>query len=188
MVLKLIIQTIAFDNYATLIKGYIFALILVFAALCDIKTREIPDVIHIIIILAGLIQINMFQSLAGFIIVPLPFLISAILKEGSMGGGDIKLMAACGFFLGISGGILAIILGLMLTVFVNLLKKNKVRKKIVDKKKDDDSKKDEDKKKNEDNKKIEDSKKDLDSSFPLVPYLAVGSFISFLIICTGIMH
>lgn len=101
-----------------MIKGFLFTAILMVAGYIDIKTKTIPDWIHIAIILTGLIKINLMQSILGLIIVPLPFFIMACLKENSIGGGDIKLMAACGFLLGVRGGIAASIIGLTMAVVV----------------------------------------------------------------------
>jgi leader peptidase (prepilin peptidase)/N-methyltransferase len=102
-----------------IIKGCLFAGILMIAGYIDIKTKTIPDWIHVLIILAGLIEIDLMESMIGFIIVPLPFFIMACLKENSIGGGDIKLMATCGFFLGVTGGLTGSIIGLLIAVAVN---------------------------------------------------------------------
>jgi leader peptidase (prepilin peptidase)/N-methyltransferase len=102
-----------------IIKGYLFALILIVAGYIDIKTKTIPDYIHVLIIIVGLINIDLVESLIGLIIVPLPFFIMAWLKENSIGGGDIKLVGACGFFLGVTGGLVASVIGLMMAVVVN---------------------------------------------------------------------
>lgn len=106
-----------------IIKGLIFALILTFAAFHDLKTKEVPDIIHILIILTALIDFNSINSILGLFIVPLPFLIVAVILEGGIGGGDIKLMGACGFLLGASSGFFASIVGLSIAVCVNLLKR-----------------------------------------------------------------
>ena len=110
---------IAFDDPLMVVKGYLFAVILIVAGYIDIKTRTIPDYIHVLIIIVGLINIDVFQSIIGLFIVPLPFFIMAWLKENSIGGGDIKLMGACGFFLGITNGLIATVVGLVIAVIVN---------------------------------------------------------------------
>jgi leader peptidase (prepilin peptidase)/N-methyltransferase len=102
-----------------MLKVCLFAGILIVAGYIDMKKKTIPDWIHIVIILAGFIKINIIESIIGLIIVPLPFFIMACLKENSIGGGDIKLMAACGFFLGVTGGLMGSIIGLLMAVGVN---------------------------------------------------------------------
>lgn len=102
-----------------IIKGFLFAGILMAAGYIDIKTKTIPDWIHVLIIFVGLIEINLMESMIGLTIVPLPFFIIACLKENSIGGGDIKLMAACSFFLGVKGGVAGSIIGLAIAVAVN---------------------------------------------------------------------
>ncbi|MGV8147032.1 MAG: prepilin peptidase [Alkaliphilus sp.] len=112
----------AFDSLSLIVKGSLFAIILTIAGYIDIKTKTIPNYIHVLIILVGLININIVQSIIGFVIVPLPFFIMACIKENSIGGGDIKLMGACGFFLGVTGGMLGSIIGLLLAVTYNVLR------------------------------------------------------------------
>lgn len=117
--ISLVSLVIAFDDLLMIIKGFLFAEILIVASYIDIKTRTVPDWIHVLIMLVGLIKMDIVQSILGFFIVPLPFFIMACLKENSIGGGDIKLMAACGFFLGVKGGVIGSIIGLLMAVVVN---------------------------------------------------------------------
>ena len=48
---------------------------------------------------------------------PYPFLIAAVSKENSIGGGDIKLTASAGIVLGFWKGIYGLIIGLILLIF-----------------------------------------------------------------------
>ena len=98
-----------------------FVILLTYAALIDLRTRTIPDHIPVLIILIGLIDMELIPSILGLMIVPLPFFIMALLKENSVGGGDIKLMGACGFYLGLQAGYVASILGLMFAIIVHLV-------------------------------------------------------------------
>lgn len=115
----------AFDNHAKDVKGLLFFILLAIASYMDIKTRTIPNVIHILIMMVGLIQIDLVDSLLGFILVPLPFFIMAYLKEGSIGGGDVKLMAAIGVAIGLLDGILLNIVSMFTMSFVCTLFKRK---------------------------------------------------------------
>lgn len=110
---------LAFDDLLMIVKGFLFTEVLIIAGYMDIKTRTIPDWIHVLIILIGLIQVDIISSILGLILVPIPFLIMALVKEGSIGGGDIKLMGACGFFLGLTDGLIGSIIGLIIAVVVN---------------------------------------------------------------------
>jgi len=96
-----------------------FIILLTYAAIIDLKTRKIPDHIPVLIILIGLIEMEPMSSALGLIFVPLPFFIMALLKENSIGGGDIKLMGACGFYLGLQAGYVASVLGLMLAILIH---------------------------------------------------------------------
>jgi leader peptidase (prepilin peptidase)/N-methyltransferase len=73
------------------------------------------------ILLLALIRIDWIPSILGLLLVPLPFLVVALVKEGSMGGGDIKLVGACSFYLGFAGGLIGSVFGLVLAILTNML-------------------------------------------------------------------
>lgn len=100
-------------------KSVLFGAILLVLSYSDFKTRTIPDCIHVLIIIVALIRIDLMDSVLGLVLVPLPYFIMALLKENSIGGGDIKLMGACGFYLGIQAGYVASVLGLMLAIIIH---------------------------------------------------------------------
>lgn len=89
--------------------------LMVLAGVADIATREIPDALHLLIAMAGLIGFQPVPALLGFLAVPLPFLAVA-LKNGKVGGGDVKLMAASGFALGAAGGFWMLFWGLLMAL------------------------------------------------------------------------
>lgn len=121
--MAVIILIMAFENQLLIIKGFLFAQILIFAAYHDAKTKEILDLVHILILLAALINLNPVSAILGLIVVPLPYLVIVLIKDNSIGGGDIKLMATSGFFLGAADGIYASIIGLGLALCFNLFRK-----------------------------------------------------------------
>lgn len=122
--IEITILSSAFDNHLTIIKGFLFAQILIFTGFHDAKTKEIPNIVHVLIILTALISIKPIDSITGLIIVPMPYLLVAMTKECGIGGGDIKLMGACGFLLGVAGGIFASVMGLAIAVCFNLSKRS----------------------------------------------------------------
>lgn len=139
------------------IKGVIFFALLLYASYSDIKTREISSWIPVSIVIAGLIGITSADLPLMFlspVAVSIPQVIFAMRKKDSYGAGDIKLMAACAFLLGLWGGVASIIIGLSVGLLTTVIKR---------------------KLKNE----------SLKEKLPLVPCLAFGSFVTFLIIITG---
>lgn len=62
----------------------------------------------------------------GLIIVALLFFIMAYIKEGCIGGGDVKLMVAIGFFMGIiegvNGSIFSLIFGIAFMIAISRFK------------------------------------------------------------------
>ena len=92
-----------------ILQGSIFTVLLLAVSVIDVRKRIIPDTICILITATGLILFEPVKVLG--IMAALPFLLAALFC-GGMGGGDIKLMAASGIVLGITGGIVASIIGL----------------------------------------------------------------------------
>lgn len=102
----------------TALRCVLLCYFLVLAGTVDAAVREIPDVFHLLIAMAGLIGFRPVPALLGFLLVPLPFLIAA-LKTGKIGGGDVKLMAVSGFALGVSGGFWMMFWGLVMALLWN---------------------------------------------------------------------
>ena len=74
------------------------------------------------------------QRAAGMFVVSVPLLILACMVPGSIGGGDIKLMVAGGFLLGMSGVWNAFVTGIMCAgsyIVILLLMKKAGRKSEI---------------------------------------------------------
>ena len=114
--------------------GVVFILLAI--TLIDQSTMEIPN--GLIIALAPLAiaaffiqdEITLIERLIGIIALAVPMFILAFIIGGAFGGGDIKLMAVCGFLLGWQGTILAFFLGVVTagTVALRLIFRRKVKK------------------------------------------------------------
>lgn len=88
------------------------------------RNREIPNLIPALLLLCGLIGFRPAASVAGLFLVGGPFLLAAVLikRDGfAIGGGDMKLMGACGFVLGVWPGLIQAVLSLSLAVLVGLV-------------------------------------------------------------------
>lgn len=109
-------------NLATV--GYCLAIsALIVASAIDIKIMEIPDSMWVTILAGGiLVYINdlinngfvfetLIERVVGFFTASTVLFALAVVTKGGMGGGDIKLMAACGFLLGWKVVLLSLILG-----------------------------------------------------------------------------
>ena len=87
----------------------IFLLLLVACAVSDINAGIVPDLIVILIAALGIVKYFVTETLSletalphliGAFCVSVPMLILALVIKGAFGGGDIKLMAATGLYLG----------------------------------------------------------------------------------------
>jgi len=90
------------------IQAVFFLALLLWAAVIDIRTRTIPDCLNLLIVLTVFLGFQPVNLLG--ILTALPFFCAAM-TCGGMGGGDIKMMAACGLVLGLPFGLMAEMLG-----------------------------------------------------------------------------
>jgi len=85
----------------------------------DLAHQIIPDVITLPGILAGLVanlataRVNWRESVVGIVVCGGIFLVIILVSRGGMGGGDMKLGAMLGAFLGWKLGLLALMLGVL---------------------------------------------------------------------------
>ena len=93
--------------------------ILLVVALIDWDTQIIYNRFHIIIAVLAAAQLflapehGIGDRLIGALIVSVPMLVLALIVPGAFGGGDIKLMAASGLFLGMDAIVCAMFFGLL---------------------------------------------------------------------------
>jgi len=141
------------------LQAVFFISLLAVATAFDIRKRIIPNTVCAGIALAGLIYFspaNLFGILAA-----LPLLIAALCKQGSIGGGDIKLTAACGFVLGFAAGVTGLCVGLasMLLFYAGSKIAGRIKK---------------------------DGEADKTVSLPLAPFLSIGFIAAYILNFTGL--
>ena len=118
----------------------LIVLALVAVTFIDIDHKLILDKMVIFILVIGIIYeivvrpVPILEGVIGFFAASVPLLIIAILSKGGIGGGDIKLMAVVGVFLGWKGVLVAMFLGAVVgAIFgiVTIILKLKKRKDII---------------------------------------------------------
>lgn len=114
----MILCLIQADPLPERLLDYLFCCSLLCIAAIDIDTLEIDDRFHPWIIGLGFLHLTLsfhpYDRLIGFWLLFLPLALINRLFPSSIGGGDIKLAACCGFYLGsniLLGGMIAFILG-----------------------------------------------------------------------------
>lgn len=120
-----------------LITVFSFFLLLTAVTYIDVTTMKIPNsLVLLILVVAGFSflafpEITIRQRIMGFFVVSTILLFITLIVPGSFGGGDIKLMAACGVFLGGKLCLIAFIMALFLGggYGVALLIRKKIKKK-----------------------------------------------------------
>lgn len=83
---------------------------MVYASYRDIKVRLVETPVYIALGAIGLMQLNM-QSITGLLLAFLPLLLVGLCTD--LGGGDIKFAAMCGFVLGGTTVLPALLIGLL---------------------------------------------------------------------------
>jgi len=105
-------------SWATVSFWSLFSLLIVVTVI-DLYYRIIPDGVLITgtiigLPLAGLQSIDRLAGgLIGFIVVGLIMLLIAVVSKGGMGGGDIKLSAVMGLYLGWQGVLVALLIAFL---------------------------------------------------------------------------
>ncbi|HRY12350.1 MAG TPA: prepilin peptidase [Syntrophomonadaceae bacterium] len=100
------------------VAGWVFTSFLITAAFIDIENGIIPDRLTYPGMLAGLalsiFTIGIKSSLIGWLVYGSFLLVTALISRGGMGGGDVKMAAAIGAFLGFPASLLALFLSSLL--------------------------------------------------------------------------
>ena len=115
---------IAFGWSIELLKGIILLQILLYASVSDIQTHEVKDFISVLIFITGFISVTLSDipmMLFSGLAIGGVWLICAMVSGNRLGGADVKLSAACAFLLGFSKSIAGLVIGLFVSVIVNLI-------------------------------------------------------------------
>ena len=132
-------------------QAVFFIALLCAASVTDLTKRIIPNWLCLGIAGVSIIGFTPVKLLG--ILIALPFLLAAVFF-GGMGGGDIKLMAACGLVLGLPKGLLTAITGLsLLLIYVGIYR-------IV----------------------CRVQRREAKKAFPLAPFLSTGCLLAYFIL------
>lgn len=136
------------------LRGIVFALILLYASVQDLTFREADDFLWVMILILAIGSIGtvpVWSMLLGAAVVFVPQMAIAMFsKKGGIGGADIKLSTAAALLLGFFPGAIGYVAGLAFAILFTLIY-NKIKHRTNQK------------------------------SFPLIPFLSVGLMIGYLI-------
>jgi leader peptidase (prepilin peptidase)/N-methyltransferase len=109
--------------------------VLLTIAVIDFDTHEIPDKFVIALIPLAILtiwiqpEVGFISRAIGLLVISLPMLVMALVINNAFGGGDIKLMAVCGFLLGwqqtLVGFFAALVLAVVWGIYLRIKGKNK---------------------------------------------------------------
>ncbi len=110
-----------------LVPGFVLAALMVAVAAIDLDLRIIPNPLTLCGVVAGLAfgllgwsGVGLWQALMGLVVCGGFLLVVGLAGRGGMGGGDVKLGAVIGAFLGWSTGLFGILLGFVIGAVVGL--------------------------------------------------------------------
>lgn len=130
-----LIYLVLFYKFHLSIDFVFYALIsstLIVVTLIDLKEMIIPDSLVIVILALSILQkglnyiiyktpVNLVDSIGGLLLAGGIFLLIVILSKGGMGGGDVTLIGALGFVIGIKYILLTIFLSFILGALISLI-------------------------------------------------------------------
>ena len=113
------------DHTSLLIKAIISS-ILIAISVIDIKTKKIPNFLILIfmlvwIVIASLKLIDTSTSVYGFAVGGLLLYITALATNDDIDGGDVKLVAVSGLYLGFPGIMYATLYGFGVVALISLV-------------------------------------------------------------------
>lgn len=100
---------------------FAFLLVLTVVAFVDMDTMKIPNSFVIAAGMIGVVSIFFFPEIGwlqrgvGMVSISIPLFAVNLVVPGGFGGGDIKLMAACGLFLGWERSLLAFVFAILIS-------------------------------------------------------------------------
>ena len=98
---------------------FLFLAVLMTVAVTDYKIQKIHHRFHMMILLLGIVAVWLFPEYRivdrciGTIAISVPMFLIALMLPGAFGGGDIKLMAVCGWLLGFRSIVYAMVVAIM---------------------------------------------------------------------------
>lgn len=101
------------------ITAFLFLCVMTVVTFMDMDTMEIADGCWMFVLALSVMSFFVFpditlgQRLTGMLCVSVPMLLLTVLIPGAFGGGDIKLMFACGAFLGWKLTVVSTVLGIL---------------------------------------------------------------------------
>ncbi|HAN21663.1 MAG TPA: prepilin peptidase [Clostridiales bacterium] len=136
-----LIALVLYWNFGISVVSFIYftvSAILVAISFIDFDTMTIPNGLIITLVIPAMAavffveQTEILSRVIGFLAISLPMFLLTFLIPDCFGGGDIKLIAVCGFILGWQNILLAAFIALILggTYGVILILKNKNNRKI----------------------------------------------------------
>ena len=104
------------------VKGlyiYCFLVYLIVISMIDLKTLMIPNGFILFCFIFSFLSfyffhLSLIERMIGFFIISFPLFLINMIKRDSFGGGDIKLMAVCGWLLGWKTTLLSFIIAVMI--------------------------------------------------------------------------
>lgn len=104
-----------------------FVVLLILIAIEDSRTRTIPNYYPLSIFILSFLDSPAWRVAISGILMGLLFLIIAALSKNQLGGGDVKLIAALGAYLGIIGATFSVVIGLAAAVAMEILVKRNLK-------------------------------------------------------------
>ena len=105
-----------------IIKNILVLIVLIIATIQDLKYREVSNLASLFILVIALYKLEL-TNIIGLFIVPMPLILTNIIKKNSFGGADIKIIASLGLCFGLNKSITILFIALIMCMIVDIIKK-----------------------------------------------------------------
>lgn len=102
------------------IKFYLILVILIISSIYDILYREVSNLASLFILIISLYRVNIY-NIPAILIVPLPLIISNIIKKDSFGGADIKILGTLALYTGFFYGYIILFITLTIETILKII-------------------------------------------------------------------
>lgn len=113
------------------IKLLLIAAVLIYGGIIDYRKREIPDLVHVVLLIVGtFFGFAPLLSLIGLIVPAILLILTARITSTDLPGGDFKLLCALGYALGLAQLAIIVILAVFGATVYGFVKRKPINRSI----------------------------------------------------------
>lgn len=113
------------------IKLLLIAAALIYGGIIDYRKREIPDLVHVVLLIVGtFFGFSPLLSIIGLVVPAILLILTARVTSTDLPGGDLKLLCALGYALGLAQLAIIVILAVFGATVYGFIKRKPINRSI----------------------------------------------------------